>query len=152
MIWAHITTSIKETFPTRAAEWATGTILFNWCIVLTSNPDLFTESKSFVELARLMSQHSWAMLCGVVGGGRLLILVINGSWRRSPHLRAVAAFISSVFWFQISIGFFQAGTFGTGLAAYPILFFLDVYNVFRSARDAGNSDRIHTGSRNGHEH
>ncbi|MBL8578073.1 MAG: hypothetical protein JNK47_12665 [Mesorhizobium sp.] len=125
-------------------------MLFLWAIVLQVNPDLFKNAPSFGPLAQMVQQSTWAMLCLVVGGGRLVMLAINGAWRRSPHLRALAAFISCFFWFQISLGFLQAGTFGTGLAIYPVLFALDVYNAFRAAGDAGSSDRIHSRSpRNG---
>lgn len=146
MIWTHITRSLKETFPTRASEWALGAIIFLWAVMLSANPDLFVESRSFVPLARIFDQDTWTLLCLAIGGGRLLMLAINGAWRRSPHLRAIAAFISCFFWFQISLGFFQAGTYGTGLAVYPVLFALDVYNTFRAAGDAGSSDRIHNRS------
>lgn len=146
MIWAHITKSLRETFPTRASEWALGVMLFLWAVVLSANPDLFAKNPSFRPLAQIVDQQRWALLCLVVGGGRLLMLAVNGMWRRSPHLRALTAFISCFFWFQISLGFLQAGTFGTGLAVYPVLFALDVYNALRAAGDAGSSDRIHSRS------
>ena len=149
MILTHIGQSLRETFPTRASEWALATILFLWAVVLMANPDLFAESRSLAPLAQLVRQQTWAVFCLAAGGGRLLMLAINGAWKRSPHLRALGAFVSCSLWFQISIGLFQAGTFGTGLAVYPVLFFLDVYNVIRASRDAGNSDRIHTGARHG---
>lgn len=149
MILGHFSQSLRDTFPTRASEWALGLMLFLWSVVLTFNVDLFASTPSFSVLSQLMPQGTWALLCMIAGGGRLIMLLINGAWRRSPHLRAIAAFVSCFFWFQISIGILQAGTFGTGLAIYPILFLLDVYNVFRASRDAGSSDRIHTGARHG---
>ncbi len=150
MIFAHMSKSLRETFPTRASEWALALMLFLWSVVLTLNPDLFVETQSFKPLSRLVDQQTWAILCFVVGGGRLIMLAINGAWRRTPHLRTGAAFISCVFWFQISVGLFESGTFGTGLAVYPVLLFLDAYNCIRAARDAGSSDRIYTqAARNG---
>jgi hypothetical protein len=146
--FAHFSRSFRETFPTRASEWAMGAILFLWSAVLTINSDFFLTA-AMHPLARVASQETWAALCLSAGGGRLLVLAINGGWRRTPHLRAVTAFVSCFFWFQITIGLLQSHSIGTGLAVYPVLFFLDVYNVFRAARDAGSSDRIHTGARNG---
>lgn len=142
MIWAHFSRSLRETFPTRASEWALGLMLFLWSVILSINPDLFETSNSLAPLGQILSQSTWAVLCLIAGGGRLIMLAVNGAWRRSPHLRAIGAFVSCFFWFQISLGMLQAGTVGTGLAVYPVLFFLDVYNVFRASRDAGSSDRI----------
>jgi len=143
MILAHLSHSLRETFPGRASEWALGLILFNWSLILTLNPELFEVSRSFVALRQLFDQSTWALLCLVGGGGRLIILAINGAWRRSPHARAAGAFLACFFWFQISIGLYQAGTGGTGLAVYPVLFFLDVFNVIRAGGEAGISDRFH---------
>lgn len=149
MIFAHITHSLRHTFPTRASEWALGLMLFNWSVVLIFNPNLFAELPNYSHFTEIMSQGSWAALCFIGGTLRLTMLFINGTWRRSPHLRAAAAFLSCFFWFQVSLALFQSGLFATGLAVYPVLFLLDVYNVFRASRDAGFSDSIKTGADNG---
>lgn len=149
MIIAHLSRSLRETFPARASEWALGTILFNWSLVLLFNEALFSAGRSYAVLGQLMGQETWAGLCLVCGGGRLLILAINGAWRRSPHLRALFAFLSCFFWFQITLGMAQAGTQGTGLAVYPVLFLLDAFNTLRAMGEAGLSDRIHGRKQNG---
>ncbi|NMG39786.1 hypothetical protein GRZ55_11080 [Chelativorans sp. ZYF759] len=139
MIFAHITKSLRETFPGRASEWALSLILLNWGIILLLNPLLFS-SPSYRPLAGLAYPENWSIFCMVAGGGRLLVLAINGAWRRSPHMRAAGAFVTCFFWFQISIGFLQAGTWSTGLAVYPVLLLLDSYNVIRAMGEAAISD------------
>lgn len=149
LIMARFARSLRETFPTRASEWALGTILFLWSILMAADPELLATSRLRGMLS-LASQDVWALVTFGVGGGRLLILGVNGAWRRTPHLRAMAAFISCFFWFQFTISIIQLNDIVTGLAIFPVLFMLDVYNVFRASRDAGYSDRIHTGAtRNG---
>lgn len=145
----HFIRSMRETFPGRASEWALGLMLFGWSIVLTMNPDLFAEGRSYTELARWAEQDTWAMICLMIGGGRLLVLAINGAWRRSPHARAAAAFISCFFWFQVTLGLLGAGTGGTGLAVYPVLFLLDAFNAIRTIGEAGRTDRIYGRERYG---
>jgi len=146
MILAHISRSFRETFPGRASEWALAIVILNWSLVLALNTDLFASSASYRALAGVMTQHSWLWLCFCIGTVRLMVLGINGAWRRSPHLRALSAFVSCFVWFQISVGLFQAGTGGTGLAVYPVLLLLDSYNVIRAMGEAGISDASHRGA------
>lgn len=145
----HLIRSLRDTFPGRASEWALGFMIFNWSVVLTLNPDLFAQGRSYRELARWADQDTWAAACLVIGGVRLLVLAVNGAWRRSPHARAAAAFVSCFFWFQITLGLLGAGTGGTGLAVYPVLFLLDVFNAIRAIGEAGRSDRIYGRARHG---
>lgn len=142
-IFSHIFSSLRETFPARASEWALATMLFGWAVVLSSNPDLFSETRSFAGLAQFADQKVWAWMCLFAGGGRLMFLAINGAWRRTPHLRALTALITCFFWFQITAGLLWAESSSTGLAIYPVLFFLDAFNVIRAMGDAGSADRIH---------
>lgn len=148
VIMTHIANSFKETFPTRASEWALGTMLLIWSALMVIEPALLSNSR-LRGMLLIFDQDTWAMIALIVGGGRLLILGVNGAWRRTPHLRSGAAFISCFFWFQLTISILQLDQIVTGLAFFPVLFFLDMYNVFRAARDAGYSDRIHGGARHG---
>lgn len=142
MIFAHITTSFRETFHARASEWALAVVLFNWALILAFNETLF-DGPSYSALAALASQQTWAWVCMVFGAVRLIVLAINGAWRRSPHMRSVCAFVACFFWFQIIIGMLQSGTWSTGMAVYPVLFFLDTFNVIRAIGEAGRSDAQH---------
>lgn len=143
--FSHMVASFRETFPSRASEWATASMLFLWAIVLAQNPDLFYRPGSvFRPLTDIASQGTWAWLCLVAGLGRLASLGINGAWRRTPHLRALTAFVTAGFWFLISVGIITSGNGTTGLAIYPVLFLLDAYNVIRSMGDAGSADRFYS--------
>lgn len=143
MIFDHLRRSFRETFPARASEWALSVILLNWSAVLMFNDTLFRDGASYRFLAQVAHQETWAWLCFMAAGSRLVVLGINGAWRRSPHARAAFAFMASFFWFQITIGFIQAGTFSTGLAVYPVLLALDSYNVLRAMGEAGIIDNHH---------
>ncbi len=143
MIFAHITTSFRETFHARASEWALAAILFNWGLVLSFNDKVFAAGASYASLAELASQSMWAWVCLCFGGARLTVLAINGAWRRSPHMRSICAFVSCFFWYQITVGMMQSGTWATGLTVYPVLLFLDTFNVIRAIGEAGRSDAQH---------
>lgn len=135
--------SLRETFPARASEWALGLMHFLWFVVLSANETLFDDRVSYRALADVMPQNWWALACLIAGGARLVVLAINGAWRRSPHMRALFAFFSCFFWFEISVGLAQAGTWGTGLAVYPVLFLLDAFNAIRTMGEAGRWDAHH---------
>lgn len=146
VILAHITSSIKDTFPTRASEWALGSILLIWSFLMMIEPNLLGSSR-LRSMLLIFDQDTWALVALIVGGGRLLILGVNGAWSRTPHLRAGAAFISCFFWSQLTFSIIQLDQIVTELAIFPVLFMLDMYNVFRASRDAGYSDRIHSGAK-----
>jgi len=140
-IWTHITVSLRETFRERASEWALAMMIFLWSVVLTYNPSLFMDQpQTYHVLANAFSQSTWAVACGVVGSMRLLMLSVNGMWHRSPHMRALGAFVTAGFWFAISYGVTTSGTFATGIAVYPVLLALDSYSALRALRDAAVAD------------
>lgn len=136
----HLGTSLRHTFEARASEWALGWMLFLWGVILNSSPDALANSRGLKSLLSIGFQDSWALAAILIGGGRLLVLGFNGTIRRSPHLRAAAAFMSGFFWMQISLGLVASGNATTGLAVYPVLLALDSYNVFRAMREAGIID------------
>ena len=143
MIFAYLGKSFRETFPGRASEWALGAMLFNWGAILVLKPDIFSMQPYYTPMAELMRQSAWGLLCIGVGGSRLMVLFVNGFWRRSPHLRSLMAFLASLVWFEVTVGLLQSGLINTGLAVYPVLFGLDVFNAIRAMGDAGRSDALH---------
>jgi hypothetical protein len=140
MILIHITASLRQTFHYRASEWALACITLLWSLILLANPNLFVENPSLRSLGSMASQDVWVSGMLVAGGGRLVVLMINGAWHRTPHLRALGAFCSCFFWLEISLGLWHSGIASTGLAVYPVLLLLDSYNVLRAAGDARLAD------------
>jgi hypothetical protein len=83
----------------------------------------------------------------VFGLVRLMILLINGAWRRSPHGRAVTAFLCCFFWTQIVLSF--APTFGFAFVMACGWLGADVINVMRAMRDARTVDEAYARGRAG---
>lgn len=143
-LWAYMAGSLSATFPARASEWALALVLLNSAAVLTLNDTLFLDSaSSYRALAAIATQDTWALLCLLAGLLRFVMLAVNGMWRRSPHLRALGAFMSCFFWFLISYGFFHTGTIALVTAVFPVLLLLDSYNVVRALGEGAVSDAIH---------
>jgi len=138
---------IRLNYPDRRIEWFLGIVLLLWGCILQLNPDLFEAGGSYGPLADLMPQPVWAALCLGAGAARIAALLINGAYRRTPHLRALTAFIACLFWYYISIGFYQSGAFSTGLAVYPVALWFDSETVLRVAAEAARNDKKNAGRR-----
>lgn len=127
------------TFRQRASEWMLAGIMFTMGWVLLQPYDMFANP-SYAGLAQIAPQLHWGLLCAALGGFRLIALWINGSWRATPHLRSILAFVSSVFWFQLVLGIIASPALSTNVAIFPWLLATDIYCAFRAAVDARVSD------------
>lgn len=124
----------------RLAEWGLALVLLLFGIILLQPAATFA-SPNFELMARVFPEEVWAAGCMAIGAVRLTVLVINGLWRRSPHLRVICAFLSIFVWTQVSLSFFVAGeNVSTGLAVYPVFVLLDMISTYRAAAEARASD------------
>ncbi len=140
MIIAHIRSSFVEAFFPRLAEWFAAGVLLLIGIVLMLNDGMMAAStgRGYQLLLAIADQPTWATTMVLFAVCRLTILLINGAWRRSPHLRALSAFLSCFFWTQITLSF--APVFGFAFAMAAGWLALDMTNVMRAMRDARTVD------------
>lgn len=131
----------QKTFPIRVSEWALATILFNFGMVVLLNPGILEEKVNFAGLIVMMSERGWGVSCTALALIRLGALAVNGAWRPTPHIRAVAAFATMVVWMLISFALANSRFPSIGLSTYPIFLLLDMYNVYRAASDARIADQ-----------
>jgi hypothetical protein len=131
---AHSWQSLSDTFEARASEWALAGAMLCLGLVSALNADLFTDP-AFRGLTDWASQPMWALGFLTVGILRLIVLLVNGAYWRTPQFRCLFAFISAGVWFQLLLGF--AANLSFFLAFLPWIFGLDVYNAVRAGREAG---------------
>ena len=134
MILAHSVKTLKTTFDARASEWALAVATLLLGVSFVFNETLFVDS-GWRALAQFASQETWGFVCTTLGALRLLVLLINGAWWRSPHLRALMAFLSCFVWWQMSSDLVP--NFALGFALLPPILALDAYNAIRAGREAG---------------
>lgn len=129
-----------EAFFPRRSEWGGAALLMLGGWVLYANPDLMETShgRAFDLMKATFHQDTWMRLLIVFGFLRLSVLAINGAWRRSPHLRALSAFLSCFFWWHIMLSYYAS--FGLAWAAYAVFLALEFSNMIVAARDARTVD------------
>jgi len=145
-IHLHAWTSLKQSFPIRKSEWTLSLIgMIGLWLVFSVNSDLFASSDAYSGLARWASQPVWAWMCFSVGVGRVVVLAINGAYWRSPHWRALFAFLSCFVWYQLAVGLAQNIGIGTvlGLAVLAT----DVFNFRQAFLEAAASEGLRNGDR-----
>lgn len=138
---------IQEHFPARRSEWVLAFMMLAWGQILLMPGEVFSTSPAWAQMSLYMSEHSWGLLATSVGSFRLLALIINGTFattwygRWSPHVRALASFLSCFIWFQITFGLLNSNAATTGLAVYPGLLVLDAMNIVAASKDAAGMDK-----------
>jgi hypothetical protein len=138
---------IHDHFPARRSEWVLAGILIAWGWILIGPDTVFAQSKAWSQMAAIMPEASWGWFAIWTGAFRLLALVVNGTFsgtwygRWSPHVRALASFLTCFLWFQISFGLWASDAPTTGLAVYPGLLVLDAMNIVAATKDAAGMDK-----------
>ncbi len=131
---------LQDHFPQRITDWLISGILVTWGMACLAAPAEVWDQPINGMLAKIATQGqigSFAMVLGIV---RLGALFVNGAVQRTPHLRALGAFLSLFLWVQITLGMSYGGLPSISAIFYPWLLMADVYNVYRASRDAKFSD------------
>lgn len=145
MPYLRIVRGVTAHFRARAGEWALATMLVIWGWLVYLPEEMFT-SPAYAIMRLTAREEVWGMAALIVGGIRLIALILNGTFwktwygRFSPHIRSIMAGLSCFVWSQISLGLLLSGEATTGLAIYPVLLLFDFYNVMSAAGDAGATD------------
>ncbi len=138
---------IHDHFPARRSEWVLAGIMVAWGWILLKPTAVFASHPSWSQMAAMMDEATWGWLAISIGSFRLLALIVNGTFARtwygrwSPHVRALASFLSCFLWFQISFGLWASDAATTGLAVYPGLLVLDAMNIVAASKDAASMDK-----------
>lgn len=137
--YAPVLISVWNSLTERLAEWLLAAITIGWGWVLLQPGDTF-QGLTFAAMKSWMSEEQWTVFFLLGGSARIAMLTINGHWRKSPHLRMLAAASSFWVWVFLAIGFALAGNNSPGALIYSLFGFSELVNVFRASRDAGFND------------
>lgn len=132
--------AIRSHFKHRFAEWIVGIALLLWGTIVLFSAGLFESTDIFQNMQKLASQEFWGFVAMFVGGLRIVFLVINGTWRRSAHLRAIGSGLSACIWGAIWSSYATLDNVVPNLATIGALLALDIYSLWFAAADAKHSD------------
>jgi hypothetical protein len=146
LVLKHIHDNFAEAFFPRRSEWVAATLLLVLGWMISVKVDLMAVATPAHGMAAFIApQWVWSSCLIVFALARLIILLINGTWRRSPHARGITAFLSCFFWAQLTLYFI--------LSRDPLFapFFIlpgswlvtDMLNIQYAFRDARTVDHLY---------
>lgn len=125
----------------RSIEWFSSLAMLNWALILTLPGDTMSGS-SFSEFRHYgLDEIRLAVVLGIVGAVRVVVLWVNGRWPRGPSLRIAGCVIGALIWSQvawlIALGTIVGqGVVSTGTGVYAMLAFAEVLSIYKAAFDA----------------
>lgn len=122
-------------------EWEHAFILFFLGLIIYKNPNFFDKANYPAFFDMFDSAKAWMLLFLFIGVGRLIILMINGSWRRTPHFRAFFAFLSAGVFSLVSLNFYRPDNLSTAMAVYPSFVVFEIVIFFLTIDYASEADK-----------
>lgn len=131
---------IQEHFQVRIAEWLMAGVMFSWGAHLLIFPHTFMDNRMFTDIRQYISEPIMGYGTLMYGIARAVLLVINGAWRPSPHLRALLAAGSSFFWLQIFFGVAHTMRDSIIQSLIPWFILVEFWSVMHAMNDARHVD------------
>lgn len=132
----------------RLSEWVAAGALIGFALVLMTDGNSFTQSTPWGGFARMgATEVGIAVPLAVVGAMRIIALWANGSWRRSPLLRAIGAVAGFTCFSLLAVTALspwvtgKANTLSTGVVPYTAFAVLDLIAAYRAGADVGANKR-----------
>ncbi|QPM89392.1 hypothetical protein [Pseudooceanicola algae] len=126
----------------RATEWLTSLVLLGFAMTLALPGDTFTMSPSYQGFRNLgFDEAAISTPLSLLASMRLVALYVNGSWQRTPMLRAVGAVVGATVFTMLTITFawnwitHSNIALSTGPATYGTLALFDFLAAYRSGAD-----------------
>lgn len=141
----HTQSRMTHVFYSRLSEWFTAATMLVVGYILFTNSDLMAtvakRSDAYKFMLSFAEQKTWAVICIYGGIARLIVLGINGAWRKSPHLRGIASFLFCFVWYHITVSFYEVYGLAFGMAFMILL--LEFFNLIRCFGDARVADVVY---------
>ena len=137
----------------RLGEWITSGALLLFALILAMPGNSFTVKDGFDGFYALgFTEIAVAIPFSVIAALRMLALVVNGAWRRSPHLRVVGSIGGAICFMIVAFGMLIPYFIGRAdsinpAAGFPVILLIaDGFAAYRAGADAGNNARLNPGA------
>ena len=125
--------------PTRQVEY-----LLAWCIICWSATTFVfgavMTGPAYVYMIAIAPEKTWGMFGILFGMARVLALIVNGRWHRTPLLRFICAMAGLIWWLMVGGLFYLGVKNGAApfpmLGAYPVLAYFEGRSCYRCGQDA----------------
>lgn len=130
---------ISDRWRIRRSEWMLSLCTLAIGLVYLYIPGLF-QPRWFSPMLAIASQQAWGVGAVSIGGLRIALLLINGAWRASPHLRCIGAQMSCVLWLTLFVTAISADGLVQSVGFWALFFFFDALSAMDAAGDARMAD------------
>lgn len=136
--------SVKHRFEPRMTEWIWAILMCLWGIGLLLAPAEAFQLPAYHVFQMLMDKNEWGSFLAVLGGLRIVGLIVNGARKRvTPWIRMISAGIGFFVWLFITISFGIATVFGPVIFVYAVFCGVEAFNIYRAAKDTGEIYAAH---------
>jgi hypothetical protein len=129
----------RETFRDRQMEWALTAGATGWGLILVRNPEVFTRP-FYAPLANMASSDGWGWAMFMLGLLGLIVLFINGAWRRTPLFRQVASIGRMFAWFALFFGCVSAAGQSPAAMIYAMIACMEAMALSNATADGLKAD------------
>lgn len=134
-----ITIRWPDHFPVRVLEWFLASIMLTYSPVFLFGTGLF-DRPFFQPMQNIWPQYLWGWMFLIMSLIHLSALYVNGTRRKSPHVRATCSGLSAIIWLQMDFGMFLSDKPNFGMVLYTWFVIASIYNAIRASMDARISD------------
>jgi hypothetical protein len=138
MLQLRVTNGVMDHPMVRLVEWSMAVVLTLFGVTLLEPGDTFV-GPSYAILAKIAGEDTWGWIFTVLGGSRLLALILDRArfQSHSLRLRAILSTVSCVAWCAIIAGKYMANPQSTSARTYVPFLIVDIITAFYLGRQAG---------------
>lgn len=134
-------TRLQRSLNLRFSEWMLAFIMLGLGLMYAL-PEHSMDAPAMMQMTYTMPETAWGVVSIIIGGVRILVLGINGAWKKQGHARAVLGILCLLVWTQTAIVFLNYPPASPGDIIFPIFVISELFLIFRAAKEAGTIDVV----------